>query len=89
MSKVNFNPEVKKAVDSILLKNSSVVSGKMFGLTVPLSLTIYSEHSIISLQGYHCLLHLFEVDLHLTLLKNVNSFREFTILIIGSYPCSV
>jgi len=31
MSKANFDPEVKKAVDSILLKNPSVVSGKMFG----------------------------------------------------------
>jgi TfoX/Sxy family transcriptional regulator of competence genes len=31
MSKANFRPEVKKAVDSILLKNPSVVSGKMFG----------------------------------------------------------
>jgi hypothetical protein len=31
MSKVNFNPEVEKAVDSILLRNPSVVAGKMFG----------------------------------------------------------
>jgi len=31
MSKVIFNPEVKKAVDSILLRNPSVVPGKMFG----------------------------------------------------------
>ena len=31
MSKVNFDPEVKKAIDSILLKNPSVVSGKMYG----------------------------------------------------------
>jgi len=31
MGKANFNPEVKEAVDSILFKNPSVVSGKMFG----------------------------------------------------------
>lgn len=31
MNKVIFNPEVKKAVDSILLRNKSVVPGKMFG----------------------------------------------------------
>ena len=31
MSKANFDPEVKKAVDSILLKNPSVVPGKMYG----------------------------------------------------------
>jgi hypothetical protein len=31
MSKVVFNAEVKKAVDSILLKNPAVVPGKMFG----------------------------------------------------------
>ena len=31
MNKANFNPEVKKAVDSILLKNPSVVPGKMYG----------------------------------------------------------
>jgi hypothetical protein len=31
MSKANFDPEVKKAVDSILLKNPSIVSGKMYG----------------------------------------------------------
>ena len=31
MSKANFNPEVKKALDSILLKNPSVVPGKMYG----------------------------------------------------------
>jgi hypothetical protein len=31
MSKANFNPEIKKVVDSILLKNPSVIAGKMFG----------------------------------------------------------
>lgn len=31
MAKANFNPDIRKAVDSILLKNPSVVSGKMFG----------------------------------------------------------
>ena len=31
MSKANFDPEVKKAVDSILLKNPSIVPGKMYG----------------------------------------------------------
>jgi hypothetical protein len=31
MTKATFNPEVKKVVDSILLKHPSVVSGKMFG----------------------------------------------------------
>jgi hypothetical protein len=31
MTKAVFNPEIKKVVDSILLKNLSVVSGQMFG----------------------------------------------------------
>jgi hypothetical protein len=31
VGKANFNPEIKKAVDSILLKNPIVASGKMFG----------------------------------------------------------
>jgi hypothetical protein len=31
MSKVNFRPELKNVVDSILFKNPSVVSSKMFG----------------------------------------------------------
>jgi hypothetical protein len=31
MSKANFNPEIKKAVDSILLKHPYIVPGKMFG----------------------------------------------------------
>ncbi|MBM3165888.1 MAG: TfoX/Sxy family protein [Chloroflexi bacterium] len=31
MRKANFNPEIKRSVDSILLKNPIVVSGKMFG----------------------------------------------------------
>ncbi len=31
MSKANFNPEVKRVVDSILLMNPSIVSGKMYG----------------------------------------------------------
>ncbi|MBN1190986.1 MAG: hypothetical protein JXA46_14620 [Dehalococcoidales bacterium] len=31
MAKVIFSPEVKQVVDSILLKNPSVVPGKMFG----------------------------------------------------------
>lgn len=31
MTKAIFSPEVKKAIDSILLRNPSVVSGKMFG----------------------------------------------------------
>ncbi len=31
MSKASFDPEVKKALDSILLMNPSVLSGKMFG----------------------------------------------------------
>jgi len=31
MSKVIFNPEVKEYIDSILLKNPSVIAGKMFG----------------------------------------------------------
>lgn len=31
VNKTNFDPEVKKAVDSILLKNPSVVPGKMYG----------------------------------------------------------
>ena len=31
MTKAVFDPEVKKVIDSILLKNPSVISGKMFG----------------------------------------------------------
>ena len=31
MGKVKFNPEIKKTIDSILLGNTSVVPGKMFG----------------------------------------------------------
>jgi hypothetical protein len=31
MRKANFNPEIKKTIDSILLTNPKVVSGKMFG----------------------------------------------------------
>ena len=31
MSKANFDPEVKQAIDSILLKDPSVVPGKMYG----------------------------------------------------------
>jgi TfoX/Sxy family transcriptional regulator of competence genes len=31
MKKANFNPEIKKTIDSILLSNPTVVSGKMFG----------------------------------------------------------
>ena len=31
MSKANFDPAVKKVVDSILLKDPSVVPGKMYG----------------------------------------------------------
>jgi hypothetical protein len=31
MGKVNFNPDIMKAVDSILLENAGVVPGKMFG----------------------------------------------------------
>jgi len=31
MSKANFDPEVKKVIDSILFKDPSVVPGKMYG----------------------------------------------------------
>ena len=31
MNKANFNPLIKQVIDSILLKNQLVVSGKMFG----------------------------------------------------------
>jgi hypothetical protein len=31
MSKVNFDPDIKSTIDSILLKNSSVIPGKMYG----------------------------------------------------------
>jgi hypothetical protein len=31
MSKVNYNPQIKDIIDSILLNNPAVISGKMFG----------------------------------------------------------